>query len=216
MIKEYPEFDEIVSQLKGMFAHESSGHDFWHLQRVYNLSIHIAEKENANPIICGLAAWLHEFDDQKLANITGGITVAVDMMQDSGFKDDTIEKVKEIITTVSFKGAKVDTPMSTIEGNVVRDADRLDAIGAIGIARTFSFGGQKNRLIYHPDIKPVCHTSASEYRNNKAPTINHFYEKLLLLSDRMNTQTAKEIAKSRHMFMEEFLKQFYQEWDFGK
>ena len=126
---------------------------------------------------------------------------------------DTISRVLGIIGEVSFKGAGVETPVKTIEAAIVQDADRLDAIGAIGIARTFAYGGNKNRLIYDPAIDPVMHNDFEEYKNNMAPTINHFYEKLLLLKDRMNTNSAKIIAEQRHNFMTEYLTQFYDEWD---
>jgi uncharacterized protein len=206
-------FDTIKNNILSIFANEPSGHDFWHLQRVFNLSLHIAKQENANILVCGLAAWLHEFDDHKLIDLTGGLEKAEFLMQEIKIEENIREEVKEIISTLSFKGAEVPTPMKSLEGKIVQDADRLDAIGAIGIARTFSFGGYKSRLIYHPEIKPVCHTSAKDYFNSKGPTINHFYEKLLLIKDRINTVTAKEIANKRHLFMESFLKQFYEEWD---
>jgi len=208
-----PQIELLRNKLHKLFANEPSGHDFWHLQRVFNLSRHIAKQENANSFICGLAAWLHEFDDPKLKEITGGIENSEILMQEIKIDENIRKEVKEIISTLSFKGAHVPTPMKTLEGKIVQDADRLDAIGAIGIARTFSFGGYKSRLIYHPNIKPVCHTSAKEYFNDKGPTINHFYEKLLLLKERMNTKTAKDMAQNRHDFMEQFLKQFYAEWD---
>lgn len=207
------QFETIRDKLQELFANEPSGHDFWHLQRVFNLSMHIAEQEKANNLVCGLAAWLHEYDDPKLKDLTGGIENAEILMQELKIDEHIREEVKEIISKLSFKGANVPTPMKSLEGKIVQDADRLDAIGAIGIARTFSFGGYKSRLIYNPHIKPVCHTSAKEYFNNKGPTINHFYEKLLLLKNRMNTKTAQEMAKKRHEFMESFLKQFYEEWD---
>ena len=124
-----------------------------------------------------------------------------------------IDAVCEIITTLSYKGAGVLTPMKTIEGKVVQDADRLDAIGALGIARTFAYGGNKNRLIYHPDEPPVMHQNFKDYKKNMGHTINHFYEKLLLLKDRMNTQSGKELAEQRHQFMKHYLDRFFREWN---
>jgi len=124
-----------------------------------------------------------------------------------------IDPVVDIVATISYKGAGVPTPMKNLEGQVVQDADRLDAIGAMGIARAFAYGGHKNRLMYHPEEKPVLHQSFEEYKKNNGHTINHFYEKLLLLKDRMNTATGKQLAEDRHSFMETYLNQFYREWD---
>ena len=134
-------------------------------------------------------------------------------LQNLGLELYTIKQIEDIIGQVSFKGANVEVKATSIEAKIVQDADRLDAIGAIGIARTFAYGGSKSRLLYHPEIKPVMHNSFDTYKDNNAPTINHFYEKLLLLKDRMNTPTAKKIAKKRHQFMEVFLENFYQEWN---
>jgi uncharacterized protein len=205
-------FDPIKPHLELIFANEPSGHDFWHIQRVFNLSMLLCNQEKANPVICGIAACLHEFDDPKLIELTGGVSNAIRILQQLNVSDSDIDAIVDIIKTVSFKGAGVATPMKTIEGKVVQDADRLDAMGAIGIARTFTFGGNKGRLIYHPDIKPICHTSPTAYFDKTGPTINHFYEKLLLLKDRMNTSSGKRIAEERHAFMEAYLKEFYKEW----
>ena len=139
--------------------------------------------------------------------------MAQEFLSNNDVDPQVIESVVDIVSTISYKGAGVATPMKTLEGKIVQDADRLDAIGALGIARTFAYGGYKNRLIYHPDEKPVLHQSYADYKNNKGHTINHFYEKLLLLRERMNTKTGKQIADGRHQFMENFLEQFYKEWD---
>ena len=139
--------------------------------------------------------------------------MAQEFLNNNDVDPQVIESVVDIVSTISYKGAGVATPMKTLEGKIVQDADRLDAIGALGIARTFAYGGYKNRLIYHPDEKPVLHQSYIDYKKNEGHTINHFYEKLLLLRERMNTKTGKQIADGRHQFMENFLEQFYKEWD---
>ena len=194
---------------------ESSGHDWFHVERVWKISITIAEKENADMFVVQLASLLHDIADWKFndGNENVGAEVASNWLISLGVPNDTIDHVSSIISTISFKGAKVILPMKTLEGMIVQDADRLDAIGAIGIARTFAYGGHKNREMYNPDICPVLHESSEQYKSNTSPTINHFYEKLLLLKDLMNTETAKVIAKDRHEYMESFLERFFKEWE---
>ncbi|MGM0612375.1 MAG: HD domain-containing protein [Bacteroidota bacterium] len=191
---------------------DTSGHDYWHIKRVEKLAIKLAKEENADIFLTQLAALLHDLDDYKSRGDEENLPVANNFL--SSFLEDqsVIQKVLSIIQQTSFKGARVDDKPQSIEAMCVQDADRLDAIGAIGIARTFAYGGKMQRPIYDPGIKPVCHTSYNQYKNNKSPTINHFYEKLLLLKDKMNTPTAKKIAEERHAFMESFLEQFYREW----
>lgn len=200
--------------IKSKFTGEGSGHDWWHIHRVRNLALNIAKKENADLFIVELAALLHDLGDHKLHN---GIDKTSELSRKWLFEieaeEEIINHVCQIVSDVSYKGAGVETQMKSIEGKIVQDADRLDAIGAIGIARTFAYGGSKKREIYNPDIKPELHNSFNDYKNSTAPTINHFYEKLLLLKDRLNTQTAKQIALERHNFMEEYLKKFFNEWD---
>jgi len=196
-------------------AGESSGHDWWHIFRVWSLAKNIAQTENANLTIVELSALLHDIADWKF---TGGDELEGPAKAEIWLRKNTadqklIDRVCEIIATISYKGAGVPTPMRTIEGKVVQDADRLDAIGAVGIARTFAYGGNKNRLIYHPDEPPVMHQSFEEYKKNRGHTINHFYEKLLLLKDLMNTKSAKKLAEKRHLFMEKYLDRFYKEWN---
>jgi uncharacterized protein len=196
-------------------AGDSSGHDWWHIYRVWNLAKNIAEQEGANLLIVELSALLHDIADWKFhdGDDSKGPKLAEQFLLESQVERGVIAPVIEIVASISYKGAGVATPMRTLEGKVVQDADRLDAIGAMGIARTFAYGGHKSRLIYHPDEKPVMHQSFEDYKKNTGHTINHFYEKLLLLKNRMNTASAKRIAEGRHEFMQIYLNQFYEEWD---
>jgi len=204
----------IASLIKEKLENESGGHDWWHVYRVWQLSKSMAETEEADIFVVELAALLHDVADWKYNNgdeYAGG-KAARSILVEYSLPDQVINHVADIIDSLSFKGAGVDSTMKTIEGQIVQDADRLDAIGAIGIARTFAYGGMKGRGIHDPDIKPCPHQSFEEYKNSNSPTINHFFEKLLLLKDRMNTQTAKDIAIERHQFMEQFLSHFFREW----
>jgi uncharacterized protein len=194
---------------------DSTGHDWWHINRVRNVALKLAKTEGADPYIVELAALLHDIADWKFhdGDITAGATKARQWLTTLGV-DETIQaRVAQIILTVSFKGAGVTNEVDTLEGQVVQDADRLDALGAIGIARTFAYGGHFNRVMYDPEEKPVQHATFEQYKSSKGTTINHFYEKLLLLKDRLNTKAAKEFAESRHKFVEDFLQEFYDEWD---
>ena len=206
---------QIAEEVKNKLDGEGSGHDWWHIVRVLNMSNHICSSEKANIFVVQLAALLHDIADWKFNNgdETAGPKIAREILEKYFVSNDVIDYVCEIIAITSFKGAGVKTEMSTLEGKIVQDADRLDAIGAIGIARTFAYGGYKGRIMYNPEQKPVLHQSSDAYMKNNSPTINHFYEKLLLLKDRMNTKTAKEIAEGRHKFMEEYLDRFFKEWD---
>lgn len=196
---------------------EGSGHDWFHIERVYNLAKFIGEKENADLFIVEITALLHDIDDWKFSEGTDtNTTVTESFLTSINVANDDIYKIISIIKTMSFKGGVVDSTQSSIEGMVVQDADRLDAIGAIGIARTFAYGGSKGRQIYDPSIKPIDFTSLEQVKNEENHTINHFYEKLLKLKDLMNTKTAKEIAEKRHKFMENFLDEFYSEWNFPR
>ena len=195
---------------------EGSGHDWFHIERVYNLSRYLAEKENADSFIVEMAALLHDIDDWKFSsNNDNNPTNTEVFLKKIQVNEEDLIKIIKIINTISFKGGVVDSSQETIEGKVVQDADRLDAIGAIGIARTFAYGGNKNRVIYDPNIKPINFTTLAEVKNENNHTINHFYEKLLKLKDLMNTKSAKEIAEKRHKYMEEFLNEFYSEWNFN-
>ncbi|CAN5571081.1 HD domain-containing protein [soil metagenome] len=194
---------------------DSTGHDWWHINRVRNVAVKLAKSEGADPFIVELAALLHDIADWKFndGDITAGATKSRQWLTSLGVDEATQARVAQIILTVSFKGAGVKNEIDSLEGQVVQDADRLDALGAIGIARTFAYGGHFNRVMYDPEQKPVQHETFEQYKSSKGTTINHFYEKLLLLKDRLNTTAAKEFAESRHKFVEDFLQEFYDEWE---
>lgn len=194
---------------------DSSGHDWWHIDRVWRTARMLAEAEGADRQVVELAALLHDIADWKFAggDESAGPRAARDWLLSQQAAESTIEHVCDIIATLSFKGAGVQTPMRTLEGQCVQDADRLDAIGAVGIARCFAFGGAKGRLMHDPEVSPEMHQSFAAYKKNAGPSINHFYEKLLLLKGRINTATARRLAEQRHIFMEQFLTQFLKEWD---
>jgi len=205
----------ISIEVRGSLEGEGSGHDWSHVERVWKMAKHIGEKESADIFVVELAALLHDVADWKFhdGDDTVGPKMAREIMSKHSISEEIITHVCGIIERMSFKGVGVETAMETIEGEIVQDADRLDAIGAIGVARTFTYGGNRNRPMYDPQVKPVMHNSKEEYFKNQSPTINHFYEKLLFLKDRMNTSTAKEIAEGRHEFMETFLAKFLGEWE---
>jgi uncharacterized protein len=201
--------------VKQTLANAEGGHDWWHIYRVWQLAKNIAKTEKVDHLVVELAALLHDIADAKFhgGDETVGPRMAHEFLQSKAVDEAICEHVEKIIANVSFGGGNETKSFSSVELDVVRDADRLDAMGAIGIARTFNYGGFKNREMYNPGIKPNLHMTKEEYRNSTAPTINHFYEKLLLLKDRMTTDTAKRMAEKRHVFMETFLEEFYAEWD---
>ena len=201
----------LIQKIKELFANDCSGHDFWHSLRVLNNAEKIAKTEKCNEYIVMIAALLHDTDDRKIFE-TKDYENARRIMSDCHLTEDTIDQVIDIIREISFKGTESISPKS-IEGKIVQDADRLDAMGAIGIARAFSYGGNHNRAIHIPDCQPNTNMDGTEYRNNEGTTINHFYEKLLLIKDMMNTDCAKTIAQKRDGYMREFLKEFYDEWN---
>ena len=192
-----------------------SGHDWWHIQRVWNNTKLILQTEEADVLVCELTALLHDIADSKFhdGDETIGPRVAGEFLQTLGLDADRIAQVQAIILNMSFKASLGERSFHSKELEIVQDADRLDAIGAIGIARAFTYGGFKNREIYNPDIPVEQHLTKEAYKNTSAPTINHFYEKLLLLKDKMNTPTGKKIAEGRHQYLEGFLQQFYGEWN---
>lgn len=206
-----------ADHIRQKFAGEGSGHDWWHIFRVWKTATRIGEEEGADTFVVQLAALLHDIADWKFhdGDDEAGPRQARQWLESFGVDEPVIHHVCTIIKELSFKGAGVPTPMSTLEGQVVQDADRLDAIGAIGIARAFAYGGHKNRALYDPDAPPVLHASFEAYKSAKGTTVNHFYEKLLLLKDRMNTPAARRMAEERHAFMEEFLQRFFEEWRIG-
>jgi len=201
-----------ITFVKETLQEAEGGHDWFHIERVYHNAINIAKNEDVNLYIVSLGALLHDIADAKFHNgdENKGPEMAFEFLSKQGVSIEVIEHIQNIIRYISFKQSKdqLTSSFTSKELEVVRDADRLDAIGAIGIARAFNYGGFKNRLLYHPDIKPNMNMTKEEYKNSKAPTINHFYEKLLLLKDMMHTETGKKMAEERHQFMIEFLKQF--------
>ncbi|MDO5521073.1 MAG: HD domain-containing protein [bacterium] len=209
MIEQTKEF--VKDKLYG----EGSGHDWFHIERVYKLAKHLAEKENADSFVVEMTALLHDIDDWKFSDsFTTNTTTTQTFLNSIGVEEEERNHIITIIKTMSFKGGVADSTQKTIEGKVVQDADRLDALGAIGVARAFAYGGSKNRVLYDPAIKPMEFQTLEDVKNPENHTINHFYEKLLKLKDLMNTDTAKRIAEKRHKFMEEFLEEFYAEWNF--
>ena len=204
-----------ADHVKQLFASDSSGHDWWHIYRVWRMAVRVAQAEGADSHVVQLAALLHDIADWKFhgGDLTAGPRVAREWLESQSAEPALIDHVCEIIGHLSYKGAGVATDMPTLEGKVVQDADRLDAIGAIGIARAFAYGGHAGRLLYDPDHPPEQHDSPQAYRNSKGPTINHFHEKLLLLKGRMQTVTGRQMAEQRHVYMQQFLDEFHAEWE---
>jgi uncharacterized protein len=207
--------NDTIAFVKKELENAEGGHDWFHIERVYKNAVLIANGENCDILIVQLGALLHDIADSKFhdGDETVGPKKARLFLESKNVPENTITHVVNIIENISFKGGHETKKFSSLELDIVQDADRLDAIGAIGVARTFNYGGFKNRAIYNPEIKPNLNMSKEEYKNSDAPTINHFYEKLLLLKDKMNTKTGKKIAAQRHDFMELFLTQFYEEWN---
>ncbi len=207
--------DNTISFVKKTLADAEGGHDWFHIERVYKNSLLISKSEDVDSTIVALGALLHDIADSKFhgGDESIGPRVAREWLESQSTEESVIDHVIEIINNISYKGGKNKRTFSSIELDVVQDADRLDAIGAIGIARTFNYGGFKNHKIYDPDFPVNMNMSKEEYKNSTAPTINHFYEKLLLLKDLMNTKTGKQIAQKRHEYMESYLNQFYAEWN---
>ena len=198
---------------KDKLAGESTGHDWWHVQRVRDIAVQIAEIEGADRFVVELAALLHDIDDYKFSGSeAAGPQFAKAWLEGQGVDPAAVMRVTDIIAGMSFKGARVARPELSLEGRCVQDADRLDAMGAIGIARTLAYGGYVRRPIHDPGCEPELHDSPEKYMANRGTTINHFHEKLLLLAERMNTDHGRHLAKFRHEFMERFLEQFHAEW----
>lgn len=192
---------------------DSSGHDWWHIFRVAEMAKRIAEHEQADLFVCEMSALLHDIADEKLnASEAEGLEKVTEWLDTIHLDEKSMEAIIDIISTMSYKGGG-QPAMKTLEGLIVQDADRLDAIGAIGIARTFAYAGANGDIIYNPSIAPREQMTKEEYRNGKSTAINHFYEKLLKLKQLMNTDYAKVIAEERHSFMESYLQMFLKEWE---
>lgn len=204
--------DFVQQKLQG----EGTGHDWWHVWRVWQMAKKIADNEpQADRLTVELAALLHDIADWKFVDgdLEVGPKAARDWLASLHIDEEVIAHIADIIRDTSFKGAKVDLHLKTLEAKIIFDADKLDAMGAIAIARTFAYGGRKNRPIYEPELRPVMHASFEEYRADLSHSINHFYEKLLLLKDLMQTETGKKMANHRHKYMEEYLDEFFKEWN---
>lgn len=204
-----------INFVKETLKDAEGGHDYFHIERVYKNALLIAKNEDVDTFIVALGALLHDIADSKFYN--GDETIAPrkarEFLESENIDNETIIHIENIIKNISFKGGNFKQEFSSPELDVIQDADRLDAIGAIGIARCFNYGGFKNRALYNPEIPPNLQMTKEEYKNSNAPTINHFYEKLLLLKDKMNTKTGKKIANERHLYMKDFLQQFFDEWN---
>lgn len=207
--------EQTVEFVKVTLKDAEAGHDWWHILRVWNNAKLIGQSEQADMLVVELAALLHDIADSKFHNGDEeiGPQLAGDFLKSLKVEEPVIFHVQQIIRNLSFKASLGSINFNSSELNIVQDADRLDALGAIGIARAFTYGGYKNREMYNPEIKPALNMSKEEYKNSSAPTINHFYEKLLLLKDKMNTETGKRISRERHQFMETYLEQFNNEWN---
>lgn len=207
--------NKTIAFVKNTLEGAESGHDWFHIDRVYKNAQLISESENVDLFVVALGALLHDIADSKFygGDETVGPKVAKEFLESEKVDERIIHHVIAIIENVSFKGGNEQRTYNSKELDVVQDADRLDAIGAIGIARAFNYGGFKNNLLYDPDLPPQMNMSKAEYKKGNGTTINHFYEKLLLLKDLMNTETGKKIAQKRHEFMKTFLSQFFSEWD---
>ncbi|MES2410914.1 MAG: HD domain-containing protein [Bacteroidota bacterium] len=207
--------DKTILFVKEKLKNAEGGHDWFHIERVYKNSLLIAKEENCDLTVVQLGALLHDIADSKFhdGDETVGPKTARTFLESENVSEATIAHVINIIENISFKGGNFEKTFNSKELEIVQDADRLDALGAIGIARCFNYGGFKNRALYNPEIPPKLNMSKEEYKNSESPTLNHFYEKLLLLSAKMNTPTGKKIVEARHKYMEDFLSQFLAEWN---
>jgi uncharacterized protein len=204
---------EAAIYVRGILEHDSTGHDWWHIYRVDKLAENIAASEGADVFVCRLAAYLHDLADEKLCgDEQAGIASIRSWMESSGVNAADVQHVVDIVSAMSFKGGGR-PPMSTLEGRVVQDADRLDAIGAVGIARVFAYAGAQGSIIHDPAIAPREVMTKEQFRSKNGTAINHFYEKLLKLKDLMNTRTAVRLAQERHLALEQYLQRFYAEWE---
>ena len=208
---------EVEDRVRAKFSDQEGSHDWFHIDRVRRTALYLQSQEGGNATLIELAALLHDYSDHKYngGDFEAGAKEVQHLLLSLGTDPNLALQVAQIVNIVSYKGAKVADQSTSLEGQIVRDADRLDAIGAIGIARAFSYGGSRGRALYDPSVSPTLHASKEAYAQDKGHTINHFYEKLLLLKDRMETPTAQRLAAQRHAVMEQFLAQFKQEWKPG-
>ena len=205
---------EVATYVEQKLSGEGSGHDWWHIVRVRNMAKNLALAEGGDSFICQLAALVHDLVDDKLVADEGlALTEVRDLFTRLGVRSDQTDQVLAIIQAISYKGGSQNHLDLTLEGQIVQDADRLDAMGAIGVARTMAYSGYHGRVIHDPEVAVRQNMTLEEYRSHQGTAITHFYEKLLLLKDLMNTKTAQELAKRRHAFMEAYLEQFFAEWD---
>lgn len=209
--------EKVENAIRDQFLEDATGHDWYHIQRVVNMARYIQSKEGGDVEIVTLSALLHDISDHKFngGQLDEGGKVAYALLSKLHYPEDRALHVKYIVDHVSFKGANTTAQMNSLEGQIVQDADRLDAIGAIGVGRTFAYGGHKGQPMHDPSIPSKLHDSFESYANSNGTTINHFYEKLLLLADRLNTETARRIGEKRHKLMEQFLNDFLHEWEFN-
>ncbi|MCC7531014.1 MAG: HD domain-containing protein [Candidatus Melainabacteria bacterium] len=207
--------EKTVRLVKEKLGEDATGHDYFHIMRVRALAVRLAIEEGADAYVVELAALLHDIADWKFhdGDLNAGPKVATEWLKSLDEKPEIIEKVAAIIKEVSYKGAGVKTTPASIEGKVVQDADRLDALGAIGIARTFAYGGKFDRPMHDPDQAPVMHQTFEQYKASRGSTLNHFYEKILLLKERLNTDAARALALERHRYVEDFVERFLAEWE---
>ena len=210
--------EKTVAFVQKTLGGAEGGHDWWHIFRVWNNAKHIAATESVDLLVVELGALLHDIADSKFhgGDEEIGPRTARNFLESFAVEESTVMHVEQIIRNISFRGTLETKTFTSPELSVVQDADRLDGLGAIGIARTFTYGGHKGRRLYDPTIPPNLHMTKEEYKNSDSPTLNHFYEKLLLLKDLMNTKTGKAMAQNRHEYMEQFLTQFYAEWKGAK
>lgn len=210
--------EKTVNYVKNELNGAEGGHDWWHAERVWNMSKRIAQTEKVDLFVVELGALLHDIADSKFSggDETAGPLKARNFLSSIFVDEEVISHIVLIIENISFKGGREEQKFRSLELDIIQDADRLDAMGALGIARTFNYGGHKGREIYNPHIKPQLTMTKEEYKSSTAPTLNHFYEKLLLLKDRMNTVSGRKLAEQRHSFMENFLAEFFLEWECDK
>ena len=205
---------EVATYVEQKLSGEGSGHDWWHIVRVRNMAKNLALAEGGDSFICQLAALVHDLVDDKLVADEGlALTEVRDLLTRLGVKSDQTDQVLAIIQAISYKGGSQNHLDLTLEGQIVQDADRLDAMGAIGVARTMAYSGYHGRVIHDPEVAARQNMTLEQYRSHQGTAITHFYEKLLCLKDLMNTKTAKDLAQGRHAFLEAFLAQFYAEWE---